>query len=81
MGLLGAGLVVVMMAKATVQGMRLLRSPQYSPRTGWFITMLFLVAITNIDAGWFMTSDTLDWVLILISCIGMNEEVSRLRMH
>jgi exopolysaccharide production protein ExoQ len=77
MGLLGAGLVVVMMAKATVQGMRLLRSPQYSPRTGWFITMLFLVAITNIDAGWFMTSETLDWVVLLIACIGLNAETHR----
>jgi exopolysaccharide production protein ExoQ len=80
-GLLGVGLVVVMIGRAGIQGMHLLRSPQYTPRVGWFLTVLFLVALTNIDAGWFMTSDTLDWVLILISCIGMNEEVSRLRMH
>ena len=80
-GLLGVGIVVAMIARAGIQGMRLLRSPQYTPRVGWFLTVLFLAALTNIDAGWFMTSDTLDWVLILVSCIGMNEEVSRLRMH
>lgn len=79
MGFLGVGLVVAMIAKATVQGIRLLRSPSYSPRIGWFLTILFLAALTNIDAGWFMTTDTLDWVLILISCIGMNEEMRRTR--
>lgn len=74
-GLLGAGLVFIMIAKGVAQGIRLLRSPNYSPRVGWFLTILFLVLLTNIDAGWLMTVNTLDWVLILISCIGMNEEI------
>jgi O-antigen ligase len=72
-GLFGAGLVIMMIGRATVQGMRLLRSPQYSPQIGWFLTILFLAMLTNIDAGWFMTLNTLDWALILIACIGMNE--------
>jgi exopolysaccharide production protein ExoQ len=72
-GFFGVGLVVLMIARAVVQGLRLLRSPQYSPQIGWFLTVLFLAALTNIDAGWFMTSDALDWVLILVSCIGLNE--------
>jgi exopolysaccharide production protein ExoQ len=76
-GFLGVGLVVAMIAKATIQGARLLRSPGYSPRVGWFLTILFLTAVTNIDAGWFMTADTLDWVLILVACIGMNDEMRR----
>ena len=46
-------------------------SPLFSP--GWYLTILFLAALTNIDAGWFMTLNTLDWVLILVSCIGMND--------
>jgi O-antigen ligase len=77
-GFVGAGLVIMMIAKAVVQGMRLLHSPSYSPRVGWFLTVFFLAAVTNIDAGWFMTVNTLDWVLILISCIGMNEEITKL---
>ncbi len=76
-GFLGVGLVIAMIARAVVQGVRLLRSPHYSPRVGWFLTILFLAALTNIDAGWFLTSDTLDWVLILVSCIGLNEEMLR----
>ena len=78
-GFLGVGLVVAMITRAALQGARLLRSPRYSPRVGWFLTILFLVALTNIDAGWFLTSDTLDWVLILVSCIGLNKETTGLQ--
>jgi exopolysaccharide production protein ExoQ len=77
-GFVGAGFVIMMIGKAVVQGMRLLHSPSYSPRVGWFLTVFFLAMVTNIDAGWFMTVNTLDWVLILISCIGMNEEITKL---
>lgn len=79
-GFIGVGLVFAMIARAVAQGIRLLRSPHYSPRVGWFLTILFLAALTNIDAGWFMTSDTLDWVLIVVSCIGMNNEILRLHL-
>ncbi len=73
-GFVGVSLVSAMVGKAILQGTRLLRSPFYTPRVGWFLTIFFLAALTNIDAGWFMTSDTLDWVLMLIAAIGMNEQ-------
>jgi exopolysaccharide production protein ExoQ len=72
-GLLGVGLLILMIGNAAGQGIRLLRSPHYSPKIGWFLTIIFLALLTNIDAGWFMTINTLDWVLILVACIGMNE--------
>ena len=72
-GFLGVGLILMMIGKAAGQGIRLLRSPDYSPQIGWFLTILFLALLTNIDAGWFMTLNTLDWVLILIASIGLNE--------
>ena len=72
-GLLGVGLLILMIGKAVGQGVRLLRSPQYSPKIGWFLTIIFLALLTNIDAGWFMTLNTLDWVLVLVACIGINE--------
>jgi exopolysaccharide production protein ExoQ len=73
-GFVGVALVFAMMGRAICQGVRLLRSPMYTPRVGWFLTIFFLVALTNIDAGWFMTADTLDWVLVIVGCIGMNEQ-------
>jgi exopolysaccharide production protein ExoQ len=78
-GFLGIGLLVAMIGRAVFQGVRLLRSLQYSPRVGWFLTILFVAALTNIDAGSFMTSDKLDWVLIVLSCIGLNEEAHRIQ--
>jgi O-antigen ligase len=79
-GFVGVGLVVAMIGKAVIQGIRLLRSPSYSPRVGWFLTILLLAALTNIEAGWLLTADTLDWVLILIACIGLNAESRGIRV-
>jgi exopolysaccharide production protein ExoQ len=76
-GFVGVGLVVAMIGTAMVQGLRLVRSSHYSPRAGWFLTILFVAVLTNIDAGWFMTFDTLDWMLIVIACIGLNDEMRR----
>ena len=76
-GLLGVGLVLAMIGKTIARGIFLLRSCHYSPPVAWYLTILFLAALTNIDAGWFMTLNTLDWVLILVSCIGMNQEMRR----
>ena len=78
-GFIGTALVLGFMARAFAQGIRLLRSPRYSPRIGWFLTILALAAFTNIDAGWFMTTDTLDWVLIVFACVALNEETSLLK--
>jgi exopolysaccharide production protein ExoQ len=73
-GFLGVALVLGMIATAVIRAIKLLRSPFYSPRVGWFLTILVLAMFTNIDAGWFLTADTLDWVLIVIACIGLNQE-------
>lgn len=74
-GFAGVGLVFLMLGKAVAQGVKLVRADDYSPRVGWFLTILFLTALINIDAGWFMTCDTLDWLLIVMSCVGMNSQM------
>jgi exopolysaccharide production protein ExoQ len=79
LGFVGVAVVLLMLVRAAVQAVRLLRSPFYSPRIGWFLTILFLAALTNIDAGWLLVSDKMDWVLILISCIGIERETRRAR--
>jgi O-antigen ligase len=78
-GFLGVALVLGMIATAVVRAVKLLRSPFYTPRVGWFLTIIVLAMLTNIDAGWFLTADTLDWLLIVIACIGLNEEWARVR--
>jgi exopolysaccharide production protein ExoQ len=78
-GFLGVALVLGMIATAIVRAAKLLRSPFYTPRVGWFLTILVLALLTNIDAGWFLTADTLDWALIVIACIGLNQEWAHVR--
>jgi exopolysaccharide production protein ExoQ len=79
-GFLGVSFVLAMIATAIFRGIKLARSPFYTPRVGWFLSILVLAMLTNIDAGWFMTADTLDWLLIVIACIGLNEEWARARI-
>jgi exopolysaccharide production protein ExoQ len=78
-GFLGVAFVLGMIATAVVRAIKLLRSPFYTPRVGWFLSIIVLAMLTNIDAGWFLTSDTLDWVLIVIACIGLNQEWANVR--
>jgi exopolysaccharide production protein ExoQ len=78
-GLVGVAIVLWFIFRAFFQGLQLLRSPVYSPRVGWFLAILVITFLTNIDAGWFMSSDTLDWVLLVIACVGLNREMSRLK--
>ncbi len=78
-GFLGVAFVLAMIGTAIVRAVKLLRSPFYTPRVGWFLSILVLAILTNIDAGWFLTADTLDWVLIVIACIGLNEESARVK--
>ena len=79
LGFVGVALVVLMIGRAGIQAARLFRSPHYSSQTGWYITILFLAALTNIDAGWLLVSGTLDWVMILIACIGLETETQRVQ--
>lgn len=79
-GFAGVALVLGMIGVAVVRAIKLLRSPFYTHRVGWFLSILVLAMLTNVDAGWFLTADTLDWVLIVIACIGLNQEWARARM-
>ena len=79
LGIAGVGLVVWLIARAVVQGVSLLRSPHYRPRTGWFLAILSVAALSNIDAGWLLSTGTLDWAMILIACIGLDAEWRRAR--
>lgn len=80
LGFVGVALVLFMLAKAVLQAIRLLRSSFYTPKVGWFLTILFLAVLTNIDAGWLLVSDTLDWVMILVACIGLEAETRRVKL-
>jgi exopolysaccharide production protein ExoQ len=79
-GAVGLGLVVFMFAKAIRQAARLIRSPYYTPRIGWFSTLILLELVTNIATGWLMAGDSLDWLLTLVACIGLAREVRNINL-
>lgn len=78
LGFTGVAIVLLMLGRAVAQGLQLLRSPLCSKRVGWFLTILFLAALTNLDAGWLLVSNTLDWVIILVACIGLQAETQEI---
>jgi exopolysaccharide production protein ExoQ len=78
-GIVGVGLVVYMIGRAVAQALRLMRSGHYRAQVGWFLTVIVLTLLTNIDGGVFMSSDSLSWLLLVTAIIGMNSEAKRAR--
>jgi O-antigen ligase len=78
-GCIGIFLAFLMFAKGVKQGVRLIRSGLYSPRVGWFLTLLFIEVITNIEAGAVLTPSNLSWMMTIIACVGLADEARRVR--
>lgn len=78
-GLVGLALIVAMVVRAFAQGARLLRSAEYRPVVGLYLSILVYTALINIDGGWLMTANAMDWPLLVIACVGLNDEARRLR--
>jgi exopolysaccharide production protein ExoQ len=79
LGAIGVGLVFLMLGRALKQGFKLIRSQYYTPRVGWFTTIIVLEILTNVESGWLMVGDTLDWTLTLVACIGLANEIRQIR--
>ena len=81
LGFVGVALVGAMLVRAGIQAVALLRIPGARDRVGWYATLLFLAAMTNIDQGWLLMPYVLEWTLILVACIGLEEEWRRYRLR
>jgi O-antigen ligase len=79
LGIVGVLVVLAMFIKAIRQSIFLIRSGLYTPRIGWYLTIIVLDLLTNIDSGWLMVSHTLDWSLTMVACIGLANEVRRIQ--
>jgi exopolysaccharide production protein ExoQ len=78
-GCVGVFLVFLMFGKGIRQGVQLIRSGFYNSRVGWYITLIFLELITNIEAGAVLTPCNLSWMMTLIACVGLADEARRVR--
>lgn len=76
LGFVGLALIIVVLGRAICQGLRLItcRSSNWDG-SAWYLSILFLALLTNIDAGWLLAPGALDWVIIVIACIGLNNEM------
>jgi exopolysaccharide production protein ExoQ len=75
LGLIGILLALAAFARAIKQAAQLLHSQWYSPRVGWFATILLLELVTNVEGGVVLTAVTMNWTLTLIAFVGLANEM------
>lgn len=73
-GALGVALAMYPVIRALQLCVRLLRPPYYNARVGWFLSLIFLELITNIEAGMVLTPTSLNWTMTLIAVVGIMRE-------
>ena len=74
LGIIGLVLIFIPIFRAIRQGIRLLKTRSYNPRVGWFLAILFLELITNVEAGSVLAPTTLSWTLTIIAVVGLANE-------
>jgi O-antigen ligase len=73
-GAIGLVLAMYPVIRALQLCVRLLRHPFYNARVGWFLSLLFLELITNIEGGMVLTPSSLNWTLTLVAVVGIMKE-------
>jgi exopolysaccharide production protein ExoQ len=74
LGLAGIAISIFIIGRALIQGLRLLRTPRYTPAIGWFTVLIFVELSTNIDAGVVLAPGNLIWTLTLVAALGLANE-------
>ena len=77
LGLVGLALVILLYGRALRHTAQLFRH-YYTPQLGWYLSILFLEAINNIEAGKVMVPTTIDWTLVMVACVGLANETRRI---
>jgi exopolysaccharide production protein ExoQ len=77
LGLAGVVIAVFIIGRALIQGLRLLRTPHYTPAIGWFTVLIFVELSTNVDAGVVLAPGNLIWTLTLVAALGLANETRR----
>jgi exopolysaccharide production protein ExoQ len=73
-GAIGLVLAMYPVIRALQLCVRLLRPPFYNARVGWFLSIIFLELITNIEGGVVLAATSLNWTLTLIAVVGVMKE-------
>jgi exopolysaccharide production protein ExoQ len=79
LGFVGVSLVVLMFAQAIRRGAKLIQPGRRNPSVEWFLTVLFLATLYNIDGGLLIAYYDLSWMFILIAYMGLARETLKYR--
>lgn len=81
LGFVGVIVVFFMIFQAVFRAVSLIHSGSTAPHVEWFITLLFLAALINLDGGWLISPRDLGWAMVLLSCIGIASAHAEARTH
>ena len=78
LGIVGVVIILVTLVRAVLDVLICIQR-EYSPETTWFICMISLTVIYNIDETFLASPHCLPWVLYSVACIGLRDRVRRIR--
>lgn len=78
LGLVGLGLIVWTLIRAFRDAFRLLR-PHCPNDVLWYISIILLMLLYNIDEARFMFPNTIEWVMYIMASAGLWQEARKLR--
>jgi exopolysaccharide production protein ExoQ len=78
LGLVGVGLFFLTLIRAIKDGFVCLQQG-YSPITNWFISLIALTVVYNIDETFLASAHSLPWLLYMVACVGLADRARQLR--
>jgi len=79
LGGLGLGMVILSFVKAVKDSIYCLRQREVTQYTDWYICIIFLTMISNLDEQTVLIPNYLAWVIYIVACIGLADEARKLR--
>lgn len=78
LGLIGLGLVVWTLIRAFGDAVRSLR-PGCPGDVLWYISIILMMLLYNIDEARFLFPNTLEWVMYIVACAGLWQEARKIK--
>jgi exopolysaccharide production protein ExoQ len=79
LGILGLGLVLIALFQAFRNAFICLRSSEPPSCVGWYLSFVVLIVLSNIGENTILLPISLQWAMYILACIGLTDQVKRLR--
>ena len=81
LGIVGVGLYFLAYLRNYRRLGRLLSSTNGSPELFWYASIMFLAAITNIEAGYIAGANSMEWLIFVIVTAGIQKGYQEMRVQ